>query len=169
MAHNLFGGSYFGAGDWRGRYFVLSSAAALLLASLFFAFRLRDRFKTEPSSGRFASVRAAIVRRPEQLLFFVPVILLTCMLSLKMRAGMITVSWGVEGLLIFLFALAVKESSFRRTGLIVLLLCIAKLAAFDFWGLQLRDQWITCVSLGAAAMFVSFLWNKYKETIRQLL
>jgi hypothetical protein len=169
MAHNLFGGSYFGTGDWRGRYFVLSSAAALLLASLFFAFRLRDRFKTEPSSGRFASVRAAIVRRPEQLLFFVPVILLTCLLSLKMRAGMITVSWGVEGLLIFLFALAVKESSFRRTGLIVLLLCIAKLAAFDFWGLQLRDQWITCVSLGAAAMFVSFLWNKYKETIRQLL
>jgi hypothetical protein len=169
MAHNLFGGSYFGAGDWRGRYFVLSSAAALLLASLFFAFRLRGRFKIAPSSGRFASLWSAILRRPEQMLFFVPVVLLTCMLYLKMRAGMITVSWGVEGLLIFLFALAVKESSFRRTGLIVLLLCIAKLAALDFWGLQLRDQWITCVSLGAAAMFVSFLWNKYKETIRQLL
>jgi len=31
----------FSGGDWQGRYFVLSSAAAILLASMFFAFRLR--------------------------------------------------------------------------------------------------------------------------------
>jgi len=49
MAHNLFGAGYFGGGDWQGRYFVLSSAAAILLASLYFAFRLR---------GATASLRA---------------------------------------------------------------------------------------------------------------
>jgi hypothetical protein len=169
MAHNLFGGSYFGAGDWRGRYFVLSSAAALLLASLFFAFRLRDRFKIEPSSGRFAPLWAAIVRRPEQMLFFVPVILLTCMLYLKMRAGMVTVSWGIEGVLIVLFALAVNERSFRLTGLGLLLLCVAKVVALDVWGLQPRDRYITFIIVGAALVFVSFLYSRYRETIRQFL
>jgi Predicted membrane protein (DUF2339) len=169
MAHNLFGGSYFGAGDWRGRYFVLSSAAAILLASLFFAFRLRGRFKIEPSSGRFASVWAAVVRRPEQLEFFVPVILVTCMLYLKMPPGMITVSWGIEGVLIVLFALAVKERSFRLTGLSLLLLCVAKVVALDVWGLQPRDRYITFIIVGAALVFVSFLYSRYRETIRQFL
>jgi len=169
MAYNLFGAGYFGEGDWQGRYFVLSSAAAILLASLFFAFRLRRRYRIPQNVSPWIRPLALIAGRPEQVEFFISVILLTCMLALKMRAGMVTVSWGVEGLLIFSFALLVKETSFRRTGLGLLFLCIAKLAALDFWGLQLRDKWITCVSLGAAAMFVSFLWNKYRETIRQYL
>jgi hypothetical protein len=169
MAHNLFGASYFTGGDWQGRYFVLSSAAAILIASLFFAFRLRGRFSLPQNASTWMRQLAVIAGRPEQVVFFVPIILVTCMLALKMRAGMVTVSWGVEGLLIFSFALLVKEPSFRRTGLGLLFVCIAKLAALDFWGLQLRDKWITCVSLGAAAMFVSFLWNKYRETIRQYL
>jgi len=169
MVHNLFGGSYFGEGNWTGRYFVLSSAAATLLASLFFAFRLRDHFKPEPNSSRFARFRAAIVRRPEQLEFFVPVILLTCMLYLKMRAGMITVSWGVEGVLIVLFALAVNERSFRLSGLGLLLLCVAKVMAMDVWDLQPRDRYITFIIVGAALVFVSFLYSRYRETIRQYL
>jgi len=39
---------------------------------------------------------------------------------------MVTVSWGIEGVLIVLLALAVKERSFRLTGLGILLLCVAK-------------------------------------------
>src|SRR5207253_3519527 len=51
MAHNLFGAGYFGEGDWQGRYFVLSSAAAILLASLYFAFRLRGRYRLPKSAN----------------------------------------------------------------------------------------------------------------------
>ncbi|HEY6384146.1 MAG TPA: hypothetical protein VIX91_00520, partial [Candidatus Acidoferrum sp.] len=36
MAHNLFGSSYFGARSWSGRYLVMSTAAAILFATLFF-------------------------------------------------------------------------------------------------------------------------------------
>jgi glucose-6-phosphate-specific signal transduction histidine kinase len=110
-----------------------------------------------------------IAGRPEQVVFFVPIILVTFMLALKMKSGMVTVSWGVEGVLIFLLALAVKERSFRLTGLGVLLLCVGKVLALDFWGLQTRDRWITLISLGAALMFVSFLYTRYRETIRQYL
>jgi len=169
MAHNLFGAGYFGEGDWQGRYFVLSSAAAILLASLFFAFRLRGRYSLPQNLNPWTRPLAVIAGRPEQVVFFVPIILLTCMLALKMRAGMVTVSWGIEGVLIVLLALAVQERSFRLTGLSMLLLCVAKVMALDVWGLQARDRYITFIIVGAALVFVSFLYTRYRDAIRQFL
>jgi predicted membrane protein DUF2339 len=169
MAHNLFGGSYFGEGDWKGDYLVVSSAAGILLASLTFAFRLRDLFQPAQSSSRIVRLLQGIARRPEQMEFFVPITLLTFMLALKMKTGMITVSWGVEGVLVFLLALAVNERSFRLTGLGLLLLCVGKVMALDVWGLEPRDRYITLIVVGTALMVVSFLYTRYRDTIRQYL
>ncbi|HVH71076.1 MAG TPA: hypothetical protein VNB49_08220, partial [Candidatus Dormibacteraeota bacterium] len=169
MVHNLFGGSYFGESDWKGNYLVVSSAATFLLASLVFAFRLRGRFQLSPASSWLTRLFYAATRRPEQLVFFAPVILVTFMLALKMKAGMITVSWGIEAVLVFLFALAVKERSFRLTGLALLLLCVGKIAALDFWGLPVRDRYITLIVVGMALTFVSFLYTRYRDAIRQYL
>ena len=186
VMHNLFGASYFSGGDWTGRYFVLGSAVAVLLATLPFAFRLRDRYKAEPTSNRSTSNRGdsngwvsngwvsngwigALVRHPEQFMFFAPVLLLTLMLALKMRAGMVTVAWGIEGVLIVLLALAVGERSYRLTGLSLLLLCVGKVLARDAWGLAPRDRYITFIILGAALLLVSFLYSKYRDAIRQFL
>jgi hypothetical protein len=169
MAHNLFGASYFTGGDWQGDYFVLSFASAILLASLFFAFRLRGRYGLSQNVSPWMKPLALIASRPEQVVFFVPIILVTCMLALKMKSGMVTVSWGVEGVIIFLLALAVKERSFRLTGLGLLLLCVAKVMALDVWGLQARDRYITLIIVGAALVFVSFLYTRYRDTIRQYL
>ena len=103
IMHNLFGVSYFSGGDWTGRYFVLGSAVAVLLACLPFAFRLREHSKQQTLRVRWL---AALVRHPEQVMFFAPVLLLTLMLAPKMRAGMVTVAWGIEGVLIVLLVLA---------------------------------------------------------------
>ncbi len=169
MTHNLFGASYFGGGDWKGDYLVLSSAAGILLASLFFAFRLRGRYSVPQNLSPLVRPLAVIASRPEQVEFFIPIILITFMLALKMKSGMVTVSWGIEGVLIFLLALAAKERSFRLTGLGVLLLCVAKVMALDVWGLQARDRYITLIIVGVALVFVSFLYTRYRETIRQYL
>jgi hypothetical protein len=169
LAHNLFGASFFTGGDWKGDYLVLSLASAILLASLFFAFRLRGRYNVPQTASPWIRPLAMIAGRPEQVMFFVPVILITFMLALKMKSGMVTVSWGGEGVLIFLLALAVKERSFRLTGLGVLLLCVAKIMALDVWGLQPRDRYITLIIVGAALVFVSFLYTRYRDTIRQYL
>jgi hypothetical protein len=166
IMHNLFGASYFNGADWTGRYFVLGSAVAVLLACLPFAFRLRERSKQNALRIRWL---AALMHHPEQFMFFAPVLLLTLMLALKMRAGMVTVAWGIEGVLIVLLALAVNERSFRLTGLILLLVCVGKIMARDAWGLAPRDRYITFIILGAALLLVSFLYSKYRETIRQFL
>jgi predicted membrane protein DUF2339 len=169
LAHNLFGAGYFVERDWQGRYFVLGSAIALLLASLFFAFPLRERFRSSPAPEGIFKLLTFLARRPEQLQFFVAIILLTLMLALKMRLGLVTVAWGVEGVLIMLFALAVKERSFRLTGLALLLLCVGKVVVMDVWGLQPRDRYITFIIVGAALLFVSYLYSRYRDAIRQLL
>jgi Predicted membrane protein (DUF2339) len=169
MAHNLFGASYFSGGDWKGDFLVLSSAAAILLANLYFAFRLRGRSILPQNLSPWVRRLAVVAGRPEQVVFFVPITLVTCMLALKTKSGMVTVSWGIEGVLIFLLALAVKERSFRLTGLGLLLLCVAKVMALDVWGLQARDRYITLIIVGAALVFVSFLYTRYRDTIRQYL
>jgi Predicted membrane protein (DUF2339) len=147
----------------------LGSAAGILLATLLFAFRLRSRFQPEPNGGRLKLLLHAAIRHPEQLLFFVPTTLITIMLALKMKTGMITFSWGIEAVLVFLFALVVGERSFRRTGLALLMLCVGKIIVLDFWGLQTRDKFVTCAGVGALAIFVSILYTKYWDTIRQYL
>jgi len=169
MAHNLFGAGYFGEAGWRGRFFVIGSATAILLATLFFAFALRGRHAASPTASRGQKALAVLAARPEQLQFFVPIILLTTMLALKMREGMVTVSWGIEGVLIILLALAVKERSFRLTGLGMLLLCVVKVLAMDAWRLETRDRYITFIIVGAALMAVSSLYIRFRENIRQYL
>ena len=165
VMHNLFGASYFSGGDWTGRYFVLGSAIALLLACLPFAFRWRDRYKAQPSSNWIG----AVVRHPEQLMFFAPVALLTLSLAIKMRAGMVTMSWGIEGLSILIIAFLINERSYRLTGLLLLLVCFAKIVIIDMWGLEARDRYITLIIVGGAILLASFLYTKYRETIRQFL
>ena len=133
MAHNLFGGSYLTGGNWSGRYFVVGSAAAILLATLYFAFEIRGRYSPPANANRWKKITTALVARPEQLQFFVPVILIATMFALKMTAEWVTASWGLEGLCIVLLAYLVKEHSIRSpTAYALFLLCIGKLVAMDF-------------------------------------
>ena len=95
IAHNIYGGSYFVAGGWRGNIAVLSLTAALLLALLPIALRLREHYRESPSNSRL--IRYLALRRPEQVLFFAPVILVSFMIAVKMNAGMVDTLVGGGG------------------------------------------------------------------------
>jgi Predicted membrane protein (DUF2339) len=168
-AHNLFGAGYFGDGDWKGRYFIVGSAVAILLATLFFAFPLRGRYAAPPNASRWRKVVSALVTRPEQLQFFAPIILLTIMLALKMKESMVTVSWGIEGVFIIVLALAFRERSFLRAGFAILLLTVAKVFAMDMWRLDLLHGTITFIGVGLAVTAVSFLYIRFSDNLRRYL
>jgi hypothetical protein len=167
IAHNLFGSSYFSTGGWSGNISVLSIVIALLLATLPVAFRLRTRYNARPMQFRVS--QALALNRPEQWLFFAPILLLTLMIVVKLNAGMVTLSWGLEGLLVVLLGLRVGERSYRITGLLLLLLCVCKIIFRDAWQLTERDRYITFIALGAALMLVSTLYNRFRESVRRLL
>src|SRR5258708_15495326 len=83
--------------------------------------------------GRFTF----LVRRPEQPMFFVPVVLMAVLLALKMPRGMITLAWGAGGVFVFLLALIAQERSFRLARLGLLVVCGGHILCCD--ALQLHD------------------------------
>jgi Predicted membrane protein (DUF2339) len=164
VAHNLFGSSYFGQGTWQGRYSVVGFASAILLVSLYFAFALRGRYAPPPNASRWKKITTALVARPEQLQFFVPVILIAAMFALKMQAEWVTASWGLEGLCIVLLAYLVKEHSYRLTAYALFVLCLAKIAAMDFWRETLLERGVAFVVVGGVILAVAFLHVRLRET-----
>lgn len=168
VLHNLYERSYFPAPVWESRWITVSATVALLLASLPVAFRLRRKVEEGDRNGILRLLHG-LASRPEQLFFFIAVGLLTALLGIEMRHGMVTLSWGLEGLAVFLLALLVSERSFRLTGLGLLLLCVGKILVDDVWKLNPRDRYLTFIVLGGALLLVSFLYTRNRETLRRYL
>jgi hypothetical protein len=166
--HNLYERSYFPAPGVFDAWLYLGGAALLLFCSLPFAFRLRS---TAPIVENRPAVRIArwIAARPEQALFFIALVMITAVVTSEMRRGMLTLAWAVEGLAVFLVAVAVGERSYRLSGITLLLLCIAKIFLNDFWTLSLPDKALTGIVMGLALIAVSFLYTHKRDTILRYL
>ena len=168
ILHNFYERSYFPAPAWESRWITAGAAIALLVAVLPISFRLRRKNADTHETG-LVRLTQSVLRRPEQVVFFVAIGLLTTLLALEMRHGMVTLSWGLEGVAVFILALSLGERSFRLTGLGLLLLCVAKILFVDVWKLEPRDRYLTFIVLGAALLLVSFLYTRNKEKLRQYL
>lgn len=144
------------------------AAAGLLFAAEAFAFPLRQRYAR--TSGRNqGGPMAFLVRRPEQIYFFIPLALITLLIARDVSEGRVTMAWGIEAVVVFLFALSVGERSFRLTGLGLLLLCVGKILVLDVWRQNKSDRFVTFIILGIALLLVSFLYTRYSEAIKRYL
>ena len=142
----------------------------LFFLALVFAFSLRNSPPVDlltDGIGMRGWLRR-IASRPEQFFFFAAIALLTPLIALEMAHGEITIGWGVEAVIVFVFALWVSERSFRLCGLGLLVLCLGKLLV-DVWNMNAGDRTISMTALGAVLLLVSFLWNRYREAIRRYL
>jgi len=167
VLHNLYERSYLPGPFWHGRTVCTSVTAGLLFATLWFAFPLRRRLQAEATSDTHRL--RALLRHPEQVLFFLPLGLMAALLAVTLRRGLITVGWSALGVVVFLFALWVRERSFRLAGLGLLLLAVAKILVVDVWELSPRDRYLTFITLGSALLLVSFLYSRYREAIWRYL
>jgi hypothetical protein len=168
VLHNFYERSYFPPPGWESRWGTVGIAIALLLAALPFGFQLRKKDEESVETG-LTRLLQGVVRRPEQFFFFIAIGLLTVLLATEMRHGMVTLSWGVEGVAVFVLTLWLGERSFRLTGLGLLLLCVGKILLVDVWRLDPQDRYLTFIVLGAALLLVSFLYTRNREALRQYL
>jgi uncharacterized membrane protein len=167
LAHNIFGSSYFTSGGWQGKFSVIAITSALLFAALPLAFRIRSRYADRPRGSSLAHFLAA--RRPEQILFFVPLLLIVITIAIKMDPGAVTLAWGIVGLLVIVLGLLATQRSYRLTGLTLLVFCIGKIVFRDAWHLDERSRYITFIVLGVALILVSALYSKYRDQVSRLL
>jgi hypothetical protein len=152
------------------RAMTVGITLALLFSALPFAYRMRRVGGAPPQLGNdFRSFLGKAGARPEQILFFIPIALLTTLIFFSERSGTITLWLGLEGLAVFVFALWVNERSFRLTGLALLMLCAAKILFMDLFRMERRDQILTALGVGVILISVGFLYSKYRERIRELL
>src|SRR5260370_16835211 len=98
------------------------------------------------------------VRSPEQVFFFAPVALATLTIAVKMNPGMVTLSWGIEGVMVILLGLLVPVRSYRLSGLLLLLLCVAKIVVRDACLLAEPDRSPTFFVLAHPSPLVSPLY-----------
>lgn len=166
--HNLYERSYFPSPHELDPWLLLGIASALLAGSLPFAFRVR-KLETLPHDRPVARLLRWLDWRPEQILFYIPLAMVTALITTEMRRGMLTVGWGLEGVTVFLIAMWARERSYRLAGVGLLLLCIAKIFLIDFWSLNLRDKSLTGIVMGLALIGVSLLYTHKREAIRQWL
>ena len=113
---------------------------------------------------------ALLAERCEQPMFFVPFGLMAVLLALKVDAGMITLAWGAEAVVVFMLALWAKERSFRLAGLILLLFCAAKIILWDVWQVSdLTARYLTLIGVGSLILVVSYLISRNREALREYL
>jgi len=142
-------------------------AILLLAACVPVSFAMRQT-SGEPGKGpRWA---AFLARHPEQPLFFVPAILTAVLIALKASGPKITFEWAAEAVLIILVGFFVRERSYVRSGLGLLLICPVKVLAMDMW--KIHDtgaRALFVVGIGAMLMLGSFLFARNRETLRKFL
>ena len=90
-------------------------------------------------------------------------------LAVKLSSGHITIAWSILGVVVFLFALAVGERSYRLAGLGLLLVSVAKILLMDVWALAPPDRYMTLIVMGLALLGVSFLYTRFGTVIRRYL
>jgi len=153
------------------RGFYVSAVAAILFAAQAFAFPLRKRFADALRKSSSASDVEpwTLLRRPEQMYFFLPMLLVTVLILNEVSFDRVTIAWGIEAVVAFLFALIVGERSFRLAGLGLLLICVAKIGLLDVWRQHGSDRYVTLIILGVALLLVSYLYTRYSEAIRRYL
>jgi uncharacterized membrane protein len=167
LGYNVLSPEPLGATFTEGRIFTAGLPCLLLFAALPIAFSLRKQ-QQAPDENE-STGWDAILFHPVQVLFFTPLAVLFALIPAQFHGGIITIGWSVLGLLTFLFALAVGERSFRLTGLGLLLTGVGKIIAVDIWQASPTDRYITLIVMGAALLFVSYLYSRYREAILELL
>jgi len=140
-------------------------AIALLAVCVPLAFQIRGNAKFANLPGWLRGLAG----RPEQPMFFVPVILLVVLLFLKLEGGKVTLFWGLEGLAIFMVALWARERSFRLTGVALVMLSIGKLGYDTLYFNDPLVRILAWIGIGLVILVVSFLYGKNREALKDYL
>ncbi|MBI4875510.1 MAG: DUF2339 domain-containing protein, partial [Acidobacteria bacterium] len=108
-------------------------------------------------------------RSPRARAFFsaLATLLVAGLLWHEVSDRMLTVAWGVEGLLLLAAGFPARERPLRLAGLALLLFCISKLFVYDLRHLETLYRILSFVALGLILLGVSWIYTRFRETIRR--
>jgi hypothetical protein len=95
--------------------------------------------------------------------------LMTVLLFDAVQGRLLTVVLGFEGAALLVAGFAWRERVLRLSGLVLFLLCIAKLFAYDLRELDTLSRILSFVVLGVMLLAASWVYSRFREKIRRLL
>jgi len=84
-------------------------------------------------------------------------------------AGQLTTAWAVLALLIFAAGLGLRERLYRLGGFAVLALAVGRLFIVDVWRFDTLPRIVSFLALGIVLLALSFVYNRFAETMRRWL
>lgn len=95
--------------------------------------------------------------------------LLTILLFYEASGTLLTVAWGLEGVVILSVGFPMRERVLRVSGLLLLGICILKLFAYDMRELEALPRILSFVVLGLLLLGVSLIYTRFREQLTQYL
>ena len=95
--------------------------------------------------------------------------LVAAILYSSVSGHMLTVAWGIEGLLLLGAGFGLRDRVFRLQGLAVLLVCSLKLFFYDLRNLDTPYRILSFIVLGIILLVVSWTYSRFREQLRRIL
>jgi hypothetical protein len=81
----------------------------------------------------------------------------------------LSIFWLLYGIILVLIGFATKSKLIRSGGMLLLILAILKLFFYDLWNLGTLYRIISSISLGAILLAISFVYQKYRDKIKDII
>ena len=108
-------------------------------------------------------------RRAPAFFSILGTLLLISLLFGRISGGLLTVSWGLQGLALLGCGFVFRERILRLQGLALLFVCILKLFLYDLRNLEAIYRILSFVALGLILLSVSWIYSRFRGHIRRLL
>ncbi len=87
----------------------------------------------------------------------------------QVSGSMLTVAWGFQGLALLALGFPLRDRILRISGLVLLLVCILKLFAWDLRHLETLPRIFSFIALGLILVGVSWVYTRFRERVSKYL
>ena len=150
------------------------AVAAIVIASLYASEFVVPRFwhdrRSTPEAGEPNHPLLLWVDLHARELFSIfATILLGAVLFHDVPAGLLTVAWAMQGLVLLAAGFSSREAILRRSGLVLLGVCLVKVLGYDSRQLETLARILSFMLLGAVLIVVSWIYTRFGLKLRQYL
>lgn len=137
------------------RAIACATAAAVLYGKAFLA----PRQPASPAWERFARPAFSALAT----------LLVSVVLYRESSGSLLTMAWGVQGLLLLVAGFPLRERVLRILGLLLLLVCILKLFFYDLRNLETLPRIFSFIVLGVILIGVSWAYTRFRERLQRIV
>lgn len=124
------------------------------------------------SFGIYSSIKKIETKEESfflNLYTFYPTILMAGLLAKELEKFYISIGWAVFALALTSIGFILKQKSLRLPGILLFALTILKVFIYDTGNLGTLARMISFLVLGVILLLVSFVYNKYKDKLKDIL